>query len=62
MRCLGLAFIEDLFENILADHEGSGEVEASLVRSSLEIHLDPSLSVQVSCPLSTSQRELGVRQ
>ena len=61
MRCLGLAFIKDLFENILADHEGSGQVKASLVRSSLEIHLDPSLPVQVAGPLSTGQRELGVR-
>ena len=61
VRCLGLAFIDDLFENILADHQGSGQVKASLVRSSLEIHLDPSLPVQVACPLSTGQRELGGR-
>ena len=58
VRCPGLAFINDLFENILTDEESSGKVEASLVRSSLEVHLDPSLSVQVSGPLSTRQREL----
>ena len=48
----GLFFVDQRAENLLAHEEGPGHVEAALVGSTLEGHLDLALSRQVSEPLA----------
>ena len=45
-------------QDVLAEHERPGQVEAALVGAALEVHLDPALPVQVASPLPARQGEL----
>ena len=48
----GLFFVDQRAENLLAHEEGPGHVEAALVGSTLEGHLDLALSRQVPEPFA----------
>ena len=49
---------QQLLQDVLAEHERPGQVEAALVGAALEVHLDPALPVQVASPLPARQGEL----